>query len=68
VFPPVNILKRSDGCVVRAEVPGLAAEDLSIESQGQSLTITGKRGPGLTGNNAPKRALERRIQPFSGAA
>ena len=45
VFPPVNILKRSDGCVVRAEVPGLAAEDLSIESQGQSLTITGKRGP-----------------------
>jgi HSP20 family protein len=44
-FPPVNIFKRSDGCVVLAEVPGLAAEDLSIESQGQSLTITGKRGP-----------------------
>jgi HSP20 family protein len=45
VFPPVNIFKRSDGCVVLAEVPGLAAEDLSIESQGQSLTISGKRGP-----------------------
>ena len=44
-FPPVNIFKRSDGCVIRAEVPGLAAEDFSIESQGQSLTITGKRGP-----------------------
>ena len=43
-FPPVNIFRRSDGCVVRVEVPGLAAEDLSIESQGQSLTITGKRG------------------------
>lgn len=43
-FPPVNIFRRSDGCIVRAEVPGLAAEDLSIESQGQSLTISGKRG------------------------
>ena len=43
-FPPVNIFRRSDGCVVRVEVPGLAAEDLSIESQGQSLTISGKRG------------------------
>jgi HSP20 family protein len=42
-FPPVNIFKQSDGCVVRLEVPGLAAEDLTIESQGQSLTITGKR-------------------------
>jgi HSP20 family protein len=41
----VNIFKRSDGCVIRAEVPGLVAEELSIESQGQSLTITGKRGP-----------------------
>jgi HSP20 family protein len=39
----VNIFKRSDGCVVRLEVPGLAAKDLAIESQGQSLTITGKR-------------------------
>lgn len=34
-----------DGCVARLEVPGLAAEGLAIESQGQRLTITGKRGP-----------------------
>jgi HSP20 family protein len=40
----VNIFKRSDGCIVRVEVPGLAAEDVSIETQGQSLTISGKRG------------------------
>lgn len=43
-FPPVNIFKRDDGCVVRVEIPGLAADDISIESQGQSLTISGKRG------------------------
>jgi HSP20 family protein len=42
-FPPVNIFRRADGCVVRVEVPGLSAEDISIESRGQSLAITGKR-------------------------
>ena len=42
-FPPSNIFKQSNGCVLRLEVPGLAAEDLSIESQGQSLTLSGKR-------------------------
>ena len=42
-FPPVNIFKQSNGCVIRLEVPGMAAEDLSIESQGQSLTFSGKR-------------------------
>ena len=43
-FPPVNIFKRDDGCVVRIEVPGLSPEELSIESQGQSLKFSGKRG------------------------
>jgi HSP20 family protein len=42
-FPPVNIFKRDDGYVVRMEVPGLSSEDLSIESQGQSLKLSGKR-------------------------
>jgi len=42
-FPPVNIFKRDDGCVVRVEVPGLSPEDLSIESQGQSLKFSSKR-------------------------
>ena len=42
-FPPVNIFKRDDGYVVRMEVPGLSPEDLSIESQGQSLKFSGKR-------------------------
>jgi len=42
-FPPVNIFKRDDGCVVRIEVPGLSPEEFSIESQGQSLKFSGKR-------------------------
>ena len=42
-FPPVNIFKQADAYVVRVEVPGLTPDDISIQSQGQSLTITGKR-------------------------
>ena len=54
-FPPVNIFKRDDGYVVRMEVPGLSPEDLSIESQGQSLKFSSKRssegGPGAAHRN-----------------
>jgi HSP20 family protein len=42
-FPPVNILRDDDGCVVRLEVPGLDSESICIQSQGQTLTVTGKR-------------------------
>lgn len=42
-FPPANILRDNEGCVVRLEVPGLEAEAISIESQGQTLTVSGKR-------------------------
>ena len=41
----MNIFKRDDGSVVRMELPGLSPEDLSIESQGQSLKFSGKRSP-----------------------
>ena len=43
VFPPVNIFSDPDGYVVRLEVPGVAPEHLKIETQGRSLTVTGKR-------------------------
>jgi len=42
-FPPVNIFRRDDGYVVRAEVPGLPAESLAVEAKGDTLTISGKR-------------------------
>ena len=43
VFPAVNIFSDPDGYVVRLEVPGVAPEHLKIETQGRSLTISGKR-------------------------
>ncbi|MBW2235906.1 MAG: Hsp20/alpha crystallin family protein [Deltaproteobacteria bacterium] len=42
-FPPVNVFRGKDGYVARFEVPGLAPEDLSIETHGRTLTVSGKR-------------------------
>ncbi len=45
-FPPVNILRDDAGCVVRFEVPGLDPEAISVESQAQTITVSGKRSQG----------------------
>ncbi len=42
-FPPVNILRDDSGYVVRLEVPGLDPGTISVQSQMQTLTVTGKR-------------------------
>ncbi len=44
-FPPVNVFRGKEGYVARFEVPGLAPEDLSLESHGRTLTVVGKREP-----------------------
>jgi len=41
--PAVNVFRSGDELVIRVEVPGFAPEDLSIESRGQTLSISGKR-------------------------
>lgn len=43
-FPAMNVLRDDAGYVLRFEVPGLEAEEISLQSQGQTLTISGKRG------------------------
>lgn len=43
VFPPVNVFSNRDGLVLRAEVPGVSPEQVSVESHGRTLTISGKR-------------------------
>jgi HSP20 family protein len=40
--PPVNIFRGGDDVVIRLEEPGFAPEALSIESLGQTLTVSGK--------------------------
>lgn len=43
VFPPINVFSDRDSYVVRLEVPGVTPEQISIEMQGRTLTISGKR-------------------------
>ena len=43
VFPPVNVFADKDGYVVKLEIPGVAPENVSIESEGRTLTFRGKR-------------------------
>jgi HSP20 family protein len=46
VSPAVNVFSERDGYVVRMEVPGMSPEQINIESQGRTLTISGKRESG----------------------
>jgi len=43
VFPPVNVFADREGYVVKLEVPGIAPENVNIESEGRTLTVSGKR-------------------------
>lgn len=43
VFPPVNVFADKDGYVVKLEIPGVAPEDVNVEAEGRTLTVSGKR-------------------------
>jgi HSP20 family protein len=43
VFPPVNVFSDQDGYLIRMEAPGISADQVTIESHGRTLTISGKR-------------------------
>jgi HSP20 family protein len=43
VFPPVNVFTDKDGVVVRAEVPGIKAENLTLEVEGGHFKLSGER-------------------------
>jgi HSP20 family protein len=45
VFPPVNIFVDRDEYVLRFEIPGIAPQDVKIETQGRNLNISGRREP-----------------------
>jgi len=42
-FPPVNIFRGDTGYTVRVEVPGLPLESLTLDANGDTLKIAGKR-------------------------
>lgn len=43
VFPPINVSQDQDNYFLRAELPGIRADELSISALKNRLTISGKR-------------------------
>lgn len=64
-FPPLNAFRDKDGgVVVRLEVPGVSPDSLNIQSEGRTLSISGKReNPAPAGASAHRR--ERATGNFS---
>lgn len=43
VFPAVNLTESKDHYYIRAELPGMTAENLDIQAAGNSITLSGER-------------------------
>ena len=64
VFPPMSIFSDQEGYVIRLEVPGVAPEQITIEGQGRTLTVAGKRD-GAAPESASFHRRERGTGAFS---
>jgi HSP20 family protein len=64
VFPPINAFSDPEGVVVRAEVPGIPADKLSVQVESGHLTISGERpAPDYSKTSVHRR--ERQFGRFS---
>ena len=43
VFPPINMYEDADNIIIKAELPGISAENLDISLEGETLTLKGQR-------------------------
>ncbi|MEJ2034190.1 MAG: Hsp20/alpha crystallin family protein [Deltaproteobacteria bacterium] len=61
VFPAMNLTEDNDYVYVNAEVPGIAASDLDISVEGDTLIIKGERKAEATGEKVSyhRREIER---------
>ncbi len=69
--PPMDLVEAEDHFVLKADLPGLAEDDVSIEIQDGTLRISGERQAEQRGARArlvPRRALVRQLQPHADAA
>jgi len=66
VHPAINIFKSGEDVVLRVEVPGFAPENLTIASQGQTLTLSGKPGTPLEASGSYHRRVRRRSANTAG--
>ncbi len=65
VFPPVNVFRDAGGDVtIRAELPGVRPEDIAINCDDRTLTLSGERKP-AHGDEGGYHRRERAVGKFS---
>lgn len=65
VFPAVNITEDKDKYFVRAELPGIKADEIEVQVTGRNLTISGERKIQSEGENVKYHRREREAGRFS---
>ena len=65
VFPLINLTENSDNYFVRAELPGIKADDMNIEAEGNKISISGERKMLTEDENAKYHRMEREAGKFS---
>jgi HSP20 family protein len=65
VFPLTNVTETGDNFYVRAELPGLKAEELEISVTADSISISGERRISMEEENARYHRREREAGKFS---
>lgn len=65
VFPLTNVTEDKDNYYVRAELPGLKADELDISVTGDSLSISGERKLPVEDQNAQYHRREREAGRFN---
>jgi HSP20 family protein len=65
VFPAVNVSEDTDTYFVRAELPGIKAEDVELQVKGRHLSISGDRNIPSEGDNVKYHRKERESGKFS---
>jgi HSP20 family protein len=65
VFPLINLTEDKDRYYVRAELPGLQADDIQISLTGNNLSISGERKISSEGENVRYHRREREAGTFN---
>ncbi len=65
VFPLINLTEDRDNYYVRAEMPGVKADELDIQATVNSLSISGERKIPSEGENVKYHRREREAGTFS---
>jgi HSP20 family protein len=65
VFPPVNVTENRENYYLRAELPGIRATDLDIQTTGNTISLAGERKITVAEENARYHRREREGGKFS---